>query len=312
MGASMIKRVLFALSLAGVFACSQSVVAADGRLAALKEAHPTQAFGPDGPIQPAPPPPASVFSLVHYPGAQGALAAYVTPRPSDGGKRPAIVWITGGDSNTIDDLWHPADPANDQTAAAYRKAGVVLMIPSLRGGNDNPGRREGFFGEVDDVIAAADWLAKQDYVDPARIYLGGHSTGGTLALLTAESTDRFRAVFAFGPVADVRQYGGNYVPPGLSDPTEIRLRSPIYWMASIQKPTFVIEGADPPSNAEAVALLAKYPHPPQMQTFLVKGASHFSTLAPINGLLARKILADTGPASTIALSQAELDALFSH
>lgn len=55
-----------------------------------------------------------------------------------------------------------------------------MMFPSLRGGNDNPGVKEGFLAEVDDVLAAADFLGKQNYVDPGRIYLGGHSTGGTL------------------------------------------------------------------------------------------------------------------------------------
>ena len=33
-----------------------------------------------------------------------------------------------------------------------------MMFPSLRGGNNNPGSKEGFFGEVDDVLAAADLL----------------------------------------------------------------------------------------------------------------------------------------------------------
>jgi dipeptidyl aminopeptidase/acylaminoacyl peptidase len=61
-----------------------------------------------------------------------------------------------------------------------------MMFPSLRGGNDNPGRHGGFYGEVDDVLAAHDYLSRQPYVDPKRIYPGGHSTGGTLALLTAE------------------------------------------------------------------------------------------------------------------------------
>ena len=37
------------------------------------------------------------------------------------------------------------------------------------------------------------FLAAQPYVDPARIYLGGHSTGGTLALLVAECSETFRA-----------------------------------------------------------------------------------------------------------------------
>lgn len=306
----MVRRILLALSLAGVAVSAQAAVTAESTLAAQRKAHPTQAFGPAGPVEPAPTPPDGVFSLIHYPAPPGAMAAYVTPRPREGGKHPAIVWITGGDSSSIDDVWSPADPRDDETAAAYRQAGVVLMIPSLRGGNDNPGRREGFFGEVDDVIAAADWLAKQDYVDPGRIYLGGHSTGGTLALLTDELTSRFRAVFAFGPVADVRQYGGRFIPPGLTDATELRLRSPIYWMTSIQRPTFVIEGAEKPSNAAPVELLTKYRHPPEVKVFIVKGANHFSTLAPLNALIARKILADTGPECAITLTQSELDAPF--
>ena len=102
--------------------------------------------------------------------------------------------------------WAPALRENDQSARGFRESGVVLMLPSLRGSNLNPGRNEFFFGEVDDVIAAANWLATRPDVDPNRIYLGGHSTGGTLALLVAESTPRFRAVFAFGPVASVRSH----------------------------------------------------------------------------------------------------------
>ena len=59
----------------------------------------------------------------------------------------------------------------------------IMMFPTLRGGNTNPGAREYLLGEVDDVLAAAEHLARLPYVDPQRIYLGGHSTGGTLALL---------------------------------------------------------------------------------------------------------------------------------
>jgi dienelactone hydrolase len=300
------------LAVLNVQAQRAPAAAAAPDLVAEKKAHPTHAFGPDGGIGAPPAPPADVFSLTHYPAPSGPTATYVTPRPREGGRHPAIVWITGGDCNSINDLWHPADPGNDQTAAAYRKAGVVMMFPSLRGGNTSPGRREGFFGEVDDVIAAGQWLAKQDYVDPGRVYLGGHSTGGTLVLLTAESTDLFRAVFAFGPVADVRGYGGGFLPPGLTDSTELQLRSPIYWMRAIRQPTFVIEGTDRPSNADDVRLLATYPHSLSMQVLLVKGANHFSTLAPLNALIARKILADSGRASTLSLSQQELDAPFAH
>ena len=103
----------------------------------------------------------NVFRLVRYDAPAGKLGAYLTPDPGDGRKHPAIVWITGGDRNTIDELWSEAPPDNDQTAAAYRRAGIIRMFPSLRGGNDNPGRHEGFLGEVDDVLAAVDFLGRQ-------------------------------------------------------------------------------------------------------------------------------------------------------
>jgi dienelactone hydrolase len=53
----------------------------------------------------------------------------------------------------------------------------------LRGGNDNPGTKEAFLGEVDDILAAALYLARQESVDSNGIFLGGHGTGGTLVLL---------------------------------------------------------------------------------------------------------------------------------
>src|SRR6185312_17088950 len=155
---------------------------------------------------PIPTPPPAIFRLEHYDAPVGKLAAYVSADPGDGVRHPAIVWITGGDCNSIGESWTPSPADNDQSAAQYRQAGVVLMLPSLRGGNTNPGVEEGFFGELEDILAAADFLAKQPYVDPARIYLGGHSTGGTMALLESEYSARFRAVFSFGPVADPKHY----------------------------------------------------------------------------------------------------------
>src|SRR5262249_622571 len=146
--------------------------------------------------EPVPEPPAQVFRTERYDSPAGKLAAYVSRPPRDGKKHPAIIWIFGGFATSIaEPPWEDPPPNNDQSASAFRKAGIVMMYPSFRGGNDNPGFKEGFFGEVDDVLAAADYLARQEFIDPERIYLGGHSTGGTLALLAAASTDRFRAVF---------------------------------------------------------------------------------------------------------------------
>jgi len=253
----------------------------------------------------APQPPADVFRLVKYPSAVGDLAAYVSPDPKDGGKHPAIIWITGGDCNSIGDCWSPRPEENEQSASVYRKQGIVMMVTSLRGGNDNPGTRESFLGEVDDVIAAADFLAKQSYVDPDRIYLGGHSTGGTLALLVAESTDRFRAVFAFGPVAEIAGYGPKFAPFDTNNAREFELRSPLHWLDSIASPTYVFEGAEQ-GNAASLETMQRATSNDQIDFFTLRGANHFDILGPTNRLIATKILKDTGPTCNLSFTEDEV------
>jgi dipeptidyl aminopeptidase/acylaminoacyl peptidase len=258
----------------------------------------------------APTPPLGVFNLVRYKAPLGENVAYLSPDPGDGKKRPAIVWITGGDCNTIDQgCWNDRDPSNDQSASAYRKAGLVMMFPSLRGGNTNPGFKEGFLGEVDDVLAAADFLARQPHVDPQRIYLGGHSTGGTLVLLVSQCSDRFRAVFSFGPADDVAGYGPDFNYAALTDLKEMRLRSPGYWLHGVRSPTFVIEGAVD-GNTEAIQIMKAQNTNPKVTFATIQRASHFSVLGPINAFLARKIQDDTGPTCNLSLSEADLNAAF--
>ena len=260
----------------------------------------------DGDREPLPDPPPQVFHRVRYKSPVGELAAYLTTDPRDGERHPAIVWITGGDCNSVGDVWSEAPASNDQTASAYRKAGIVMMFPSLRGGNDNPGRKEGFLGEVDDVLAAADYLAERAYVDPKRIYLGGHSTGGTLALLVAESSDRFRAVFSFGPVDDVGGYGPEYLPFNHADPAEIEVRSPGRWLHSIRSPAYVFEGTKQQGNLASLQAMAGASSDPRLHFHPVKGADHFTILSPTNALVAGKILRDVGPTVDIAFTEDEL------
>ena len=253
--------------------------------------------------------PRKLFLTVKYPAANGQLAAYLTPDPVDGKKHPAIIWITGGDCNSIGDVWSAAPRDNDQTAAAYRQAGIVMMFPSLRGGNNNPGVKEGFLGEVDDVLAAAKYLQKQPYVDSKRVYLGGHSTGGTLALLVSECSPLFRAVFAFGPVGDIGGYGSDFVPVDLKNRQEVRLRSPRYWLASIQSPTWVLEGTKD-GNITSLRAMANISTNAKVRFVEIKAADHFATLAPINEFIARQILQDTDAECSITLSADEVNRHF--
>jgi dipeptidyl aminopeptidase/acylaminoacyl peptidase len=243
-----------------------------------------EAFGP-----PEAPPPGSEFELIHYDAPVGPLAAYLAKDPGDGQRHPAIVWITGGDNNSIGDVWSPADRSNDQTASGFRRAGIVMMFPSQRGGNDNPGRREGFYGEVDDILAATDHLATLPYVDPERIYLGGHSTGGTMVMLVAACSDRYQAVFALGPVAAADHYGGEFLYCNPSDQQEVRLRSPMHWLHGVQRPLYVIEGVD--GNWPSIEMMEQANTNPQVQFLRVPGHDHFSVIAPVVDLLAGQVVA---------------------
>lgn len=229
------------------------------------------------------------FELIHYQSAAGLLAAYVTTNPGDGKKHPAIVWITGGDNNSIGDVWTPKERSNDQSASPFRKAGIVMMFPSQRGGNDNPGQREGFYGEVDDILAATNHLVSLPYVDPKQIYLGGHSTGGTMVMLVGASSARFRAIFSLGPVAGAAQYGGNYVYCDPKDKNEMLLRSPIFWLHCVKSPMYVFEGAEN-GNWDAIKMMADVNSNPKIQFFKISGYNHFSLIAPLAEKLAEQIV----------------------
>lgn len=253
-----------------------------------------------------PDPPEGLFDLVSYPSKVGDLAAYVSSDPGDGGKHPMIIWVVGGWGNGIDDFpWCYPEWDNDQTGSAFWQEGVLTMYPSFRGGCGNPGNYEALFGEVDDIVSAYEYAASLPYVDPDRIYLGGHSTGGTRALLAAEYSDKFRAVFCFGAVDEVKYHNNSQFTFDTSDEMEYTMRSPIHWLDDVHSPTFLIEGSD--GNADNLRNIEKTSKNSQISCYIIEGADHFAALAPVTQLLAGKILADTGPQCSITLTMEELE-----
>src|SRR6188768_3024708 len=140
------ERYVLCLSLLLLVGCDTDVPQQTGTLADARKGFQSKLTNQKTNV-PVDVPPPGVFSLVNFPSTVGELPAYLTPDPGDGQKHPAIVWITGGDCNSIGDVWSAQKPSDDQTASAYRQAGIVMMFPSLRGGNQNPGVKEGFLGE---------------------------------------------------------------------------------------------------------------------------------------------------------------------
>jgi len=264
--------------------------------------------------KPASLPPAELFARVQVRGPAGRLWTYVTPDPKDHQKHPAVIWAHGGFGAIDKEFWSPAPRSNDQSARAFREAGLVLAVGSWRAENDNPGDYELYYGEVDDFLAIAEHVRKLPYVDPERIYLAGHSSGGTLVLLAAERSNRFRAAFSIGgdPLFDdpetYQRYGG--VPFDPSNATEALLRSAAPFVRSVAQPTFHFEGGGYPSVgiAQWMAREASKVGAP-FHSFAALQADHFTILAPLTELIAQKILADAGPTSAIRFTDEEIAAL---
>lgn len=185
---------------------------------------------------------------IEYASGELRLKAWMN-RPADEKRQhPAVLFLHGGFAFGMGD-WEQTKP--------YRDAGFVVLTPMLRGENGQPGAFSYFYNEVDDVLAAAEYLSKQPYVDAKRLFIAGHSMGGTMTLLAAQASDRFRAAASF----DGAPYWGPFteatdLPFDKSDPREIILRSPISYAGSFKCPLRIYHQArDQNQLAEFFALM---------------------------------------------------------
>lgn len=278
-----------------------------GSFAEAHDAFTTTLAREDNDDYPIPDPPEGIFDLVSYPSKVGDLAAYVSCDPGDGEKHPLIIWVVGGWGNGIDDFpWTYPEWDNDQTGSAFWQEGILTMYPSFRGGSGNPGYYETLFGEVDDIVSAYEYAASLPYVDSERIYLGGHSTGGTRALLASEYTDKFRAVFCFGAVDKIEYHNNDQFTFDTDNKDEYVMRSPIYWLDNVKSPTFLIEGRD--GNSKCLERMLKVSQNDNIHGYVIEDADHFSVLGPLTRVVAGKILEDTGAEPNISITQTELEA----
>lgn len=198
-------------------------------------------------------PPAGVRE-VPYQSGNLRLRAWVSAPPPDGRRRPGVLFLHGGFAFGADD-WEQTQP--------FRDAGFVVMTPTLRGENGLPGAYSMFYHEVEDVLAAAETLVQLPYVDSNRIYVSGHSVGGTLTMLAAMTSKRFRAAASFSgsPDQDLWARGQPQVIPfDRSDQREFAMRSPLAFPRSFKCPVRIYYGTEElffAWNSRKVARLAK-------------------------------------------------------
>jgi poly(3-hydroxybutyrate) depolymerase len=128
-----------------------------------------------------------------------------------------------------------------------------FLAPDFRGPNRRPQACASRLARQD-VLDAVDWVHANYAVEPRRIYLGGCSGGGHIALImAAEAPGRWAAVSAWCPITDLAAFHAECLAmdakayrhvekvaggaPGSSAEVdrELRYRSPVYHMAKAAK-----------------------------------------------------------------------------
>jgi esterase/lipase len=179
------------------------------------------------------PPPEGAVEVT-YPSGKLKLNAWVSPDPKDGKRHPAVVFLHTDFAVSFTD-W-------EMTQAIYARQGFIVMVPQFRGEHHNPGYFEMMYGEVDDAVAAGEYLARLPYVEPEDIFLAGHHMGGQLALLVAETPSVYRAVAGFSVETDHKVLArrlATIVPYDKDNPRELELRSPLVHTRHLQMTAYL-------------------------------------------------------------------------
>lgn len=175
------------------------------------------------------PPPAA--QEVKYRSGDLKLKGWLSRHPPGSKRLPAVVYLHGGFAFSAAD-WADASPFVD--------AGFVLFMPMLRGENGNPGAYESFYGEVNDALAAGEYVKALPYVDGSNIFIVGHSVGGVLAVLTAMLPSVYKVAASLSGYLDMGRFvagsTGRFLPYDTSRDEEIRLRNPHEFISSLQIP----------------------------------------------------------------------------
>ncbi|MEO0481817.1 MAG: hypothetical protein AAF196_20315 [Planctomycetota bacterium] len=226
------------------------------------------------------------FSLIDYPSPIGDLQALIKVPEGIDGKRPAIVWVLGGlpAGGATPDLFYSPSNDSDDSAIRYDYEGLVTVYPSFRGSFGNPGRREGFYGEVDDLVAAVEFVRGLEFVDEDHVYLAGLGFGATLALLAAETGVECRGVVCCGADADFFGYDLEIFPFDVEDEEEHRMRSPVEFLDGVKSKTLVLAG----SNGLFIdwTQMVEASTNENITFGLIDGADHSDHMATTNELLA--------------------------
>src|SRR5271163_420570 len=124
--------------------------------------------------------------LVHYPSKDGkwtiSALVYVPFNLPRNGEHPAIVYVHGGPTAQTMNTFN-------RFIQYMANQGYIVIAPNYRGssGYGKEFQQANLFdmggGDLQDVLAAADWIKQTGYVDPKKLILMGGSYGGYLTMM---------------------------------------------------------------------------------------------------------------------------------
>jgi dipeptidyl aminopeptidase/acylaminoacyl peptidase len=124
--------------------------------------------------------------LVHYPSRDGkwtiSAFVYVPYNLPRNGEHPAIVYVHGGPTAQTMNTFN-------RFVQYMANQGYMVIAPNYRGstGYGKEFQQANLFdmggGDLQDVLAAADWIKQTGYVDPKKLILMGGSYGGYLTMM---------------------------------------------------------------------------------------------------------------------------------
>ena len=214
--------------------------------------------------------------LVHYPSKDGkwqiSAFVYVPYNAERNGKNAAVVFVHGGPDAQYQNFFV-------RSVQYLVNQGYFVIAPNYRGSSGhgkefaNANRFDMGGGDLEDVISAADWIAKTGYVDTKKIAVLGGSYGGYLSMMAVtKAPDRWAAGVPFFPfvnwfteMENTDPYGREYAIANMGDPMKdtarFKDRSPIYFVDQIKAPLLLLAGGNDPrcpkTEAEQVVQAVK-------------------------------------------------------
>jgi dipeptidyl aminopeptidase/acylaminoacyl peptidase len=222
---------------------------------------------------------------ISFPTSDGAARAHALFYPPSnpqgsappGDRPPLLVMIHGGPTSS-------ARPELKLGVQYWTSRGFAVADVNYRGstgyGRNFRDELKGNWGrsDVEDCVAAADFLAAAGRVDRDRLLIRGGSAGGFTALAALTFTDAFAAGASLYGVADLAvlaadthkfesRYLDSLVGPWPEAAEVYRERSPIHHVDRLDRPVIILQGLEdkvvPPNQAELIvdALAARgVPH----------------------------------------------------